>query len=68
MDVNFGYYLWPMCVDTANVGVAGAGRRVPASPAIFEELLQTRKFTNQADSAQVTRLYEKVRFGVSGRL
>ena len=59
-DVIFGYYLWPMCIDTARVGEAGAGRRPPATPEVFAELMESCSFTNEADVAQVRILYETV--------
>ena len=55
-----GAYLWPMCIDAARVDEAGAGRRPPAPPAVFAELLESCQFTNQADSSMVSQLYTKV--------
>ena len=60
-----GRYLWPMIIDSS-VEDANEGRRPPLAPVAFTELLQTKRFTNDADVDGVARLYEKTATQVLG--
>ena len=60
-----GRWLWPMIIDSS-VEDANEGRRPPLAPVAFTELLQTKRFTNDADVDGVARLYEKTATQVLG--
>ena len=63
--VSEGRYLWAMIIDSS-VEDANEGRRPPLAPVAFTELLQTKRFTNDADVDGVARLYEKTATQVLG--
>ena len=60
-----GRWLWAMIIDSS-VADATKGRRPPLAPVAFTELLQTKRFTNDADVDGVARLYEKTATQVLG--
>ena len=63
--IESGRYLWSLAIDSS-FNDADEGRRPPLAPAGFAALLESRRFTNNADATVVTELYERTARSVLG--